>query len=340
MRRLLQRWLQACSLAVLSASGLASASERIVVARDAREARAPDLVDAVRIQTVGMGVVLEEPSIQGPTPQALQRMAAILRLRQAQFGLWVEDNPQEKGAGEVVAHLVDSRAGPIAKVTVPRGPGMERTLALKVREAIDAAIQSRQHADAPGSPSKPPPPRTAAAAPTTPVSLIVETSAAGRVPVDGNAGVQFGADLAGGLRWPAYGWAWEPAVAFSLLTPMHRSEDGRELQVHTPQARLELRAVKTWGGVGLGATAWTGAELLSAHGSAPDKTQGSESRLLFRWGVGPVVRLRLHPQLEMSTSITSDAAFHHQHYTVRGEPILDVGMLQLRAHIGLIATTL
>ncbi len=342
MRWRLTHFTSFCFLAVVCVANHTLALERIVVAHDGRATPVSGFADALRIQVAGMAVVIEGSRIQDPAHNAVERMASELRRLDADFGLWVELLPAgEGGDGTVVVRVISRRSGRVEVVSAQPRPGVERTLALKVREVLDAAIQSRQRPTMPSPKPEPPEPRpvppTKLRQEADSLSFVVETSGAGVASIDGDGGVQFGADLVAGLRIAKGKLALEPTLALTLLTPKVHNEEGRDLRVDTRSGRFELRGFRYWDGVGLGARMWLGADWLAAEGRAPDGGSGSESVFLSRWGVGPAFRLRLHPQLELSASIAAGIGFRRQRFSIRGEETLDVGLSQLESHIGLAA---
>lgn len=323
----------------------ASALDQVVVSQRAGGPDVREVVDSLRIQFVGIALVIDGPAVEGPAPRAIQQVSRLLEELQASFGVWIDPRPDGDETREtIVAYVVPRPPGRVTQVSASEGPGVERTLALKVREAIDAALSDRMTAPASivapvASPSVPRGSSRQSAGDSS-ASLTVETSAAGVVPADGDGGVQLGAHLAGGLRIAAGQFELEPMVGFTLLTPMQSAHAGHEVRVDTRGARLELRGLGFWGDFGLGGQLWLGADLLEADGRAVDGKTGSETRLLPRMGVGPVFRFRLHPQLELNTSLAADLALLHQRFTVRGEPLFDVGKTRFEAHIGVVAFTL
>jgi hypothetical protein len=267
--------------------------------------------------------------LEGNTPSRIAAGAEISQNEHALLAVWVEGPvPQSDGSSQAVLYLVGQRRGrallEVVRVPGGAGPDLDRTLALKVRVAVDEIERAR--AASPGgtmlAPSQPAARDLSGSEPAWGASLGVGLLGG---PQAGAAAGQWGAHLhAGpGLLLDPMRFSLELALAWFPSVHIERAGDSVQLREIAPGLALhaQLRQGAVWLGLRGGmSVAWVQASGLSRTGL----TGRARERLTACEG-GIDVELPIASGLGVEFALLAQAWLDRQRFAVSGEQVADLG---------------
>jgi hypothetical protein len=321
------------------------------------------LFAALQIQLVG----LAEPELvlqarAASTAAQIDAAAALARREHALAALWVE-RPTQRADGwrQVILYVVGEREGraliEIVRVPGNRGPELDRTLALKVREIVSELRRSRTDAPPEGLLLPPPPPTAAPPATPSPEEAPqpaaaedgdpAESSAASRIGGLAQFGVRLGSQPLVGLgRW-GIGLAVGPTL--TLPTLRFAATAGLDWFPETSAERQGQRAEysELAGAIGLHAQtragrlwfgAQTGPQLLwvQALGTTAFGLDGDpKTTVLWAWNTGLVAELPIDADVGLAAELQLQTLLRPQGFSVNGQKLVDFGSARLRLGVAL-----
>ena len=312
-------------LLALSWTGPLAAQDRVLLVPTPQGAPAAGLEHALRIQLSGIAEVsLHAVPVQGASVGERVRRAGALAAREgALLVAWVDpplDRPD--GTREVVIYAVGRREGravlEVVRVPGRAGPDVDRTLALKLREVVDALLEARDAGqDALLVPAAPPPAIAAVGQVGVQVVVIADTDL-GQWGALGELGVQ--TELSGLQLRAGGGLALAPSVEVERAGQRVRFSELAPQLSASASVRAGALAIGLGTGVVLGVVQ---AEGLAAGGERGDRrfTLPSVRALL-------VAELDLTARVGVALALGVDARFQRQRLEVAGEPLADLGQLR------------
>jgi hypothetical protein len=332
--------------------GTSHADVRVLVFGGGDQAPAPSLVDALRIHLARVARVetVETPLNPGPLSSKLSQVQTSLEQAQATFAVWLDVASELKGMREFVLYVVGGTGGRavVQMVRIPAerdGPEVERALALKVTDIIEAALSSRRDAGADLARALPPanassaelrvpapPKESAPRAVAWRLGLGVGVAAMGP---SGNAGPQ-GAGRASVMAVASLRPVdLESFVAFEMPTPSRAEGAAGSMQVSEQAAFAGMRVLSK-GALQLGAELEGGSRWLHAAGSTPDGSRGEVSKFLPLLRAAPVLRLPVGERMGLSFSLGLEWMMIRQRFAVDDVVVLDLGRARASACISFV----
>jgi hypothetical protein len=347
-------WLLAWAVVGVSATEAHAAEPRVLLLES--NGAANSLLGALQIQLSG----LAEPerlvvTLGASTSEAIERAGQLVRDHGALAAVWVDK--QRHGAGPAVVYVVGEREGraliEVVRVPGDRGPDLDRTIALKVRELVAAirrgqaarpeAAQLLQTAREPGPQALPP---TAA----QPMAALASDAAEDTIDVAPNwaalafAGIRLGSQPELGLgRW-GFGLGAGPMLELRELRLAVLLGFDAFPSVEVEQAGDRVRFWEWAAGTVVRAqvradTIWLGARLgpqlvgLNAHGTTR-RGVGSGTADPTSWAliVGLDLEVPLTGRLSLLAALQLQALASRLHLDVNDHDVVDLG--RVRARIG------
>ncbi len=320
---------------------------RILVLYDHSAPTPTGFIEALRIQLVGIGAVESGPPLSGDTMPAKVAFAThAVAEADAILAVWIERLPPDRGSGpasppadggdrgeelEFVLYVVgrDPRHALIEvfRLSAADRPMIDRALALKVRDVLDAVLD-RERAARPsswlGTDGPPPPDRT----------RVVLEAGWSFAPGLGAPALQEGPTFGLGLR-RRVGWLRADLLATCRLVGGFEGSSfaGRVTTSELPLA-VVLRA--THGDrMALGAQLELGARRVVADGVTPFGATGSLTRWIPTGLAGATAALRLRPGVELRGLVGVDLALHRLRLAVNDVAVVDLGRAHPRADLAL-----
>jgi len=324
------------------------------------------LLTALQIQLFGLAEPerVVQPLAASP-PEQIQAGSALARSRHALASVWV-DPPLTHRAGVVLLYVVGEREGralvEVVRVPGERGPALERTLALKVREVVVELRRSAASTEAVASgPSAAqlqqpaPPPPTAASAPPEQGPEPAAAASAEQPPPAAAAwsallalGPRLGSQpLLGLSRWgiglgagPALGfsrWRFAGVLSADWFPARHSELPGDRVRFWELDAAFVLQAQCLFGPVWLGARVGPQLIYLDASGTTASGATGSPYSNAI-WGVafGVDAELPLSPKVALALDLQLQGLASHERFAVNGRELVDAGQLRLRTGLSLV----
>jgi hypothetical protein len=311
------------------------AEARLLVLSPEEQAPRPTLVEALRLHLRGTARV-EPSSAAFPAAMAARRVAVatgIVNGEHADFAIWLESVALGDGTTLFALYVVGSRAGRaiVEVVRLPAeidGPDIDRALALKASEIVEAALVAPIIGPTPAlqrtasPPALPEPPRWG-----------FELSGALRgasSATDSEAGFGLGVSHLLALR---------PLELDARLSALLLSDSvvnaERRVRLSETDAAFGL-GLRSTGIVQLGARLELDARVLRAHGFADQEETGSALVLVPAVGLGPELRLRLGRHMSFSAQIGAEWMLVQQSFVVDGISMADLGRIRGNAQLSLI----
>jgi hypothetical protein len=335
-----------CCLAILAIcwASRARADDRVLLLTDSAEPR-PGLLSALRIQLMGACDVAsrEAPAV----PSVAARVAAMTELAERERALLVvrAEGPLALGDGsqEAVLYMVGQRKGrallEVVRVPGNSGPDLDRTLALKVREAVDEL-----HRSAAGSPSD------------AMLGLPADASAVMDAHGPTRWGGVLGLGVVGGPQSGATFGQWGPQlhVGPALLAARLRlsmllvlgwfpSLEARRadasVRVSEVAPELALHAQLRQRGLWLGARTGLALALVHATGRNGAGAQGEAHEQLPSWQLAVDAELPLVDGLSLDFEVGLQTWLRRQRFAVDAMQVLDLGRLRPLARLALVFST-
>jgi hypothetical protein len=323
-------------LALVCVPRAALAEARLLVLAPEEQAPRPTLVEVLRLHLSGTARV-DPSSVPFPAGTAARRVAlatAIVNAEHADFAIWLESVALSDGTTLFALYVVGGRAGR-AIVEVVRlpvaidGPDIDRTLALKASEIIEAALVTPLIT--PSALSRPP--AALPSPPEPPPRWGLELSGALRGlsdATDSEAGFGLAVSRLLALR---------PLELDGRLSALLLSDSvvsrARRVRLSETDAALGL-GLRSTGIVQLGARFELDARLLRAHGFAGNEETGSALVLVPGVAIGPELRLRLGRYMSFSALVSAEWMLIRQSFVVDGISVADLGRIRGNAQLSLI----
>ena len=334
-------WQRLLLLAMLMAvPSLARAEARLLVLAPEERAPRPSLVEALRLHLRGTARV--SVSAQAfPNGSAASRVAlatALVQAEGAEFAVWLESAALGDGSTLFALYVVGGRPGRavVEVVRLPAesdGPDVDRTLALKTSEIIEAALAPAAVLAAPAT--RPAPVHLAAAPPAPAVRRLgLELSGALRSVTsvdDAEVGLGLGASVVA-VPSPL---AFDVRLAAFLLSESVVSGAGRRVRVSETDFQLGV-GLRSSGTVQLGARLDADLRLLQAVGFVATNQTGDALVLVPSIAAGPELRLELGSRMAFSAHVSAEWMVVRQTFVVGGAETADLGRLRGNAQLSLI----
>jgi hypothetical protein len=343
----------------LAAEPTYAAEARVLVL----ESQAPSsgLVSALQIQLSGLAAPerLAVPAAVSAA-ESIERGSRLVRERGALAAVWVE---RTHAPGPVVLYVVGEREGralvEVIRVPGDRGPELDRTIALKVREFVGAmqrgqaarpeAAQLLQPPPAPGpqpsaallaEPELEAPPEAArngedaaAPAPSTPTwtTLAAVGARLGSQPEVGLG--RWGLGVLAGPALELNGLRFAALLAFDVFPSVEVERDGNLVRYWEWAFGAVLHAQAQVGTLWLGARAGTQLVGLDAYGLTSGAREGNseETAWTLLTGIDAEIPLTLH--VSLAASLQLQALAKRLYLDVNRVSLVDLG--RVRARIGL-----
>jgi hypothetical protein len=318
----------------------ARAQQKVLLLRDQTVVQ-PGLLSALRIQLLGVAdAEARTVPAGGGVPARVAAATELSRREHALLAVWTEGPVlSPEGSGDTVLYLVGQREGralvEVVRVPGGDGPALDRTLALKVRVAVDELERSGE--SSPGG-----------------VMLVPQSAEAapGARPVGRSWGALFGAGVIVGPQTGAAAGQWDvhfragPAL---LISPfrlslelalgwfpalrIERAGESVRLSELAPGLALhaQLRQAALWLGLHSGVSlVW-----VQASGRSRSGAQGQASEQLAVLENGFDVELPIAGGLGMELALLAQAWLDRQRFAVNGREVADLGRLRPLALLAL-----
>jgi len=332
--------------------GTAHADVRVLVFGGGDQAQAPSLVDALRIHLAHLAQVetVETPLNPGPLPAKLSQVQTSLEQAQATFAVWLDVASERNGMREFVLYVVGGTGGRavVQMVRIPAerdGPEVERALALKVTDIIEASLSSRPGAGADLARALPPANASSAElrasgpagkdtqrAVTWRLGLGVGVAGMGPSGTAGPQGAGRASVMAVASLRPV---DIESFVAFEMPTPSHAESAAGSIQVSEQSGFAGMRVLSK-GALQLGAELEGGWRWLHAAGSTPDGSHDEVSKFVPLLRAAPVLRVPVGERMGVSFSLGLEWMTVRQRFAAEDVVLLDLGRARASACISFV----
>jgi hypothetical protein len=323
-------------LALLCAPRPAQAEARLLMLAPEEQRARPTLVEALRLHLRGTARV-ESSSIAFPAGTAAQRVALAASLVQsahADFALWLESVALSDRTTLFALYVVGGRPGRaiVEVVRLPAeddGPDIDRALALKASEVIEAALSAPIiiPANQP-APSPSPSPVAALTAPRWGLELSAALRGVSSL-TDSEAGLGVGVSRLLVLQ---------PLELDARLGTTLLSDSvvngARRVRLSESDVALGF-GIRSNGIVQLGARFDLDVRLLRAQGFAGDAETGSALVVVPGVSLGPELRLRLGRHMSFGALIGAEWMIVRQSFRVDGVSAADLGRIRGNAQLSL-----
>jgi hypothetical protein len=340
----------ACALLV-GVGGVAAqptAPVRVVLLQDPADPPPESLVQALRIQLSGLSGL--EPLALEPGARPREQAERVAREPATLAVLWLPEGTgpgRDREVTELHA-LAESAPGESAPgesapatsalreqlVRVPGGPrpDVERSLALKIRELVDALRRSRARASAAApaeasvtSDALPPAAETSTLGPTLALGARV-------APLSGRA--QWGGTLAGGAAWRSHALRLLGALELAWFPEVELSRGASQARVSELAPGLFARAEVRRGALWLGAHGGLSLSFVHAEGSDGRERAATRVQLMSVLG-GLHLELAITEGLGLYAGLDLQVQRRRQRFTVDGAELVDFGRLRPLASLAL-----
>jgi hypothetical protein len=319
------------------------------------------LLTALQIQLTGLAQPerVVQPMAASPAEQ-IQQGSALARSRQALASVWV-DPPLHRPAGVVMLYVVGEREGRalVEVLSVPgeRGPALERTLALKVREIVAELRRGMDSAQAmPSGPSAaqlqppPPPPPATANADSPPPSAAAAGQApptaaswSGLLAVGPRLGSQpllgltrWGIGLGAGPSLTMQPWRFAGVLSADWYPARESAFAGDRVRFWELDAALFAQAQCLFGPVWLGMRIGPQLIYLDAAGETAFGQTGTHNNAIWGVAFGVDAEWPLTAQLSLGLDLQVQGLATHERFTVNGKQLVDAGQLRMRSGLSLL----
>jgi hypothetical protein len=317
---------------------------------------------ALQIQLSG----LAQPERQVVAPlasaaDAIERASQLVRDHGALAAVWVDRSPGQAG-GPVVAYVVGDRQGraliEVVRVPGDRGPELERTTALKVRELVAAMLRGQAARAEAGQllQTAVPPPTAAPGADEQPPTAAQPSAALPSEQPDelspttptwaafASAGIRIGSQQDLGLgRW-GFGLGAGPvlelrqfrlavALGFDAFPSIQVERGGNSARFWEWTVGAALHAQLQSGPVWLGARAGPQLVGVDAHGTTRAGTPGNAAPTSWALSLGFDAEVPLTRFVSLLAGLQLQALARRLHLDVNDAELVDLG--RLRARLGL-----
>jgi hypothetical protein len=328
-------------MVLVAAPQHAAAQARLLVLAPAEQSERPTLLEALRLHLRGTARV--EPSARPfPAGTAASRVAlatSIVAEERAQFAIWLESVPLGDGTLLFALYVVGGRQGRavVEVVRLPAesdGPDVDRTLALKASEIVEAALTQPamlQPVRA-SAPTAVPAPRAKREAP--PLRWALEVSGALRG-VSSASDSEVGLGLGASVLSVSKPLELDVRLSAVLLSDSVVTGQRRRVRVSETDAALGI-GLRSTGQVQLGARLDLCARLVDAEGFASSERTGSALVVVPGVAAGPELRLRLGRRMSFSAHVAAEWMAVRQSFVVDGVSAVDLGRLRGNAQLSLV----
>lgn len=329
----------ACALLAGAAPSLAQpvAPARVVLLEDPADPPRESLVQALRIQLSGLSSLESTTLEPGASPRA--QAERLAREPSTLAVLWLPSGASERAAREASALHALGLSDPGLReelVRVPGGPrpDVERSLALKVRELVDALRRSRAVVVLAAVPTagqaaatEPGPPPASAPALGPALSLGVRVT-----PLSERA--QWGGLLAGGVAWWSDALRLVGALELAWFPELELARGSSRARVSELAPGLSCRVELQRGALWLGAHGGLSLSLVHAEGS-DGREHGDASVQLISVLGGLHGELAIAEGFALYAGLDLQARPRRQRFTVDGTQLVDFGRLRPAASLAL-----
>jgi hypothetical protein len=339
----------AAMLAWLLAAGSLQAQASVVVLRPAGTPEQPGLIQALRIQLADAAPVVDGGELAASSlPERIAEAGQRSRQAQARLAIWVEPaQPGQAGQGDPAApwllYLVGQRDGRVLVdvVQVPEGtaPDVERSLALKVREAHDALRAAEPQAALLASE-----PAAAAQAPRQPWGFRLALGPAAAA-LDGSAAGQWGLSLQLGTDLHLGGRGREPGRvslhAAAQLRWFAAAEVGSaagNVALDELDPGLWLAALYRGGRFGVGLSTGLLARRIHVLAEASGGERGEARELVWSVPIALELQLTLLAQLALRLAPGLEINLDPENFAIAGVPVIELGRIRPGLELSLVLT--
>lgn len=336
------RWVALFTFCLLFACARTALGEPLprVLVLDTEQPAPQGFVDALKIQAAGVAEITAGGKIEGTLTEKVASVEAPLANEHASVGVWVET------ANDVHVVYVVTRRRNRVLVEVVRLPGGEspetdRALAIKVRDVLDLLF-----AGAGGEPDvtatlRPPPVRASThrqpvATPEPSWWWLLQGGFAGVTKGNGSTSGEVGAALASGVRHGSRSLFFEGLAGAWLLNGTDRSSNAASVRTRELELSLSFRALVASrlfaGGLHVDGVM----RVVAAHGTAANGDTGDATPVVPLVRIGPELRWRVIPNLDVRVAGGFDLALRRQRFSVVGEEITDLGTLRASYEVGVV----
>jgi len=354
------------TVAFLAAQGpkvRAQAQDRVLLVQEAGAPARPELLLALRIQLTGAAEVetAAVPDSQSTTAR-IESASVLAGAENALAVVWTEGPiVTQDGSQEAVLYVVGQQHGrallEVVRVPGDSGPDMDRTLALKVREIVDALQAARAHApgaalltptgtaqktSARAAPSPTPAPSPGSSpAPSSPAAEAHWTAAAALgVLASAQAGAaygQWGAGIGVGprLNLAANTLRLSGMLGLALYPRTEVQKAGARVGIVEITPSLALHAQSKQGPLWLGARVGGALAFISADGRNAQGTRGVADQQLASLLFGVDAELPLGANLGVSLAVALEAHLRRQRFAVDDKQVADLSRLRPLAMLAL-----
>ena len=337
------------------------ARPRLLVLNAERQPVRLSLVEALRFQLRESTEVAVSPALLEPGPIAarISRASEIVTGAQARFAIWLESTKDADGAAGFLLFVVGGRSSRavIEVVRLPAttdGPDVDRSLALKVSDIVESALDADMPAFGSALNREPPVPAasattaasgtTAASSPIAPEVVALKTESqqpqsASHVEVQfggmllspsGTANGQLGARLGLGYVAATAALELELSATAELRTPQSSASESGHVRT-TEQAACIGLGIRSRGLTQFGVGLEGGFRWLHAQGYWGLQRTGAESLLVPALRLGPELRRQLWQRGWLALSVAGEWMPVQRKFTVRDAPAADWGRVRADA---------
>ena len=302
---------------------------RIVVLSTSSAPDQAGFVDILRIQLIGSGSVEVGPAmIEGSLAERVAHAGEIVDRDHATLAVWIERGPAIAGSGtDFILYLVGPRDGralvEVFRLPVATGPAIDRALALKVRDALDRVLATRNDGRTTtawvGATVAEPPPRR--------LWFLAELGA-GFAAGLGSPANQGGPRLAAGLRARRGGLTLDAFAAMQFVEGFATSSRVGDVITSDLPLALGLRLSAAPGRLSWGGQLELGVRIVDADGVTPFGARGSVRNLVPTTLLGATVALPLRSGVELRALAGVEIALLHLHLAVNEVAVLDLGRIR------------
>jgi hypothetical protein len=335
-------------VAALVLARVASAQpEPVALLLVTEEGPRPELAGALRIQLTGLTALREvpEPAPGATLPERIRAAAALGERERALAVLWTEGPIEHAdGSRESIVYVVGRSQGR-ALVEVVRAPGgpdpdLDRTLALKVRELLEALLAARTQSPEPGLLEPVPEvgePAAGAAKEPSAVQARLEVGAVAGAQAGSTLG-QWGGAVAGGPSLIGQHLRASALVELAFYPALGLQRSGSRVRLQALAPALALRADVRAGPLWLGPRLSAALSFVSAQGRDTAAAEGERDVSLLVLATGAGIELPLPPSFACFGALELELRPQRQRFTVRGREVADLGHVRPVVRLGLAFT--
>jgi hypothetical protein len=330
------------TLALLCLPGVAQAQTRLLVLSPVEETPRPTLVEALRLHLRGTAQVQVSTALFPALPAASRVALAteLVSTLHVEFAIWLESVALGDGTRLFALYVVGGKPGRavLEVVRLPAEsdtPDVDRTLALKASEIVEAALSpAAMLLPAPRPSAERVLPRAAAKSPPARerhLGLELGGALRGAAESDTQAGLTLGASLLA-LTQPL---EIDARLVGQFLTANVIASPRRRVSVAETLVGAGFGA-RSSGTVQLGIRLGFGVRLLRAEGFSEEARTGSARLAVPSLSGGPELRLRLSPRISFAAQVAGEWLMVRQSFDVDGVTVADLGRFRESAELSLI----